>query len=339
VVSEPTAVEKKSEKPSTIDEWQLRSEFTNKISHALEPVRKDIRCDLADGCYGGTYVWVSHKLKALYFETPKAASSSIVRAFGMKHPFLWLRYDDIEDVLPIEYDTRPAVMDAYGEGAANTIALNIAYFFVAFGGRKHRGHRLRRIVDSKASRILDTKKGRYSLRNRIKDLCKAEDRDGFGFEVFYGTPSEAAEEYGRYFKFSVVRNPWDRMVSNYGMFCRSGDPIRLAQIEKLFGIPPDRISFQKFVEMSSGHRNHHWEQYVRYLPMTSSGTVMLDVTATFETIGTDWKRVQEALGIDVGLGHHNKSSHNDYRTYYDEETKAAVEKEFQEDIEAFGFCF
>jgi hypothetical protein len=66
---------------------------------------------------------------------------------------------------------------------------------------------------------------------------------------------------------------------------------------------------------------------------------MLDLTANLDTIGPDWKQTQKKLGTDLSLGHQNRSSHYDYPTYYDEETKAAVEKEFAEDIDTFGFCF
>lgn len=52
---------------------------------AKSPLRKNIRCDLYDcGCRVNSFIWVNHRKKVIYFESPKTACSSIKKALGIR---------------------------------------------------------------------------------------------------------------------------------------------------------------------------------------------------------------------------------------------------------------
>jgi len=62
----------------------------------------------------------------------------------------------------------------------------------------------------------------------------------------------------------------------------------------------------------------------------------------FENYVEDMKTVLELSGIsidDVNIPHTNKTSHNNYREYYDEDTKNMVGEMYKDDIVRFGYTF
>lgn len=67
--------------------------------------------------------------------------------------------------------------------------------------------------------------------------------------------------------------------------------------------------------------------------------MLMDFIGKMENIEADFAHVCEHLGIRNTLRHLNKSEHRDYRSYYNEETKALVARTFRDDIETFGYSF
>jgi len=64
-----------------------------------------------------------------------------------------------------------------------------------------------------------------------------------------------------YFKFTFVRNLWDRMVSNWKMFTRV--PFRIRQIESM--TDRDVSEFPDFVDFAWLQPNHHWQPQALFL--------------------------------------------------------------------------
>ncbi|BBM87489.1 sulfotransferase family 2 domain-containing protein [Candidatus Uabimicrobium amorphum] len=160
-----------------------------------------------------------------------------------------------------------------------------------------------------------------------------------GFVNLHKMPLEVASEYSNYFKFALIRNPWDKMVSNWFMFCKSNIPRRMQQIEDLFGMPPGNIDFPTFLQHAIVHRNHHWEQCVNFLPIDNQNKLLLDLIGQLDDIETCISTMKHKFGIELQLPRENTTNHSHYSNYYDTESIDIVRTMFPRDIAVFNFTF
>ena len=132
------------------------------------------------------------------------------------------------------------------------------------------------------------------------------------------------DKFQQYFKFSFVRNPWDRMLSEY-----------FYTISK-FGKPQKEFNRDEFLKTIKKYDLHHRTQW----SLLSDGKkLLMDFVGRFENLTYDWKFICEKLGVDIELPHRNTTQHKHYSHYYDEETKSAVALRFEDDIVKFGYTF
>jgi len=135
------------------------------------------------------------------------------------------------------------------------------------------------------------------------------------------------EEYASRYKFTFVRNPWDWQVSLYHFIQQN----KLNHQRRLVS----SMSFDEYIEWRVTEDLHLQSEYV----CDRHGNLMVDEVGKFETLNDDFARISERLGLDVELPHENATQHRDYRTYYDDRTRALVGEAFAEDIERFGYDF
>lgn len=128
------------------------------------------------------------------------------------------------------------------------------------------------------------------------------------------------EKWDEYFKFSFVRNPWDRLVSMY--FYRRD--VRCV-------IPSD-MSFKGFVRWV--HFDCHPFTQVKWF---QDRLQEMDFIGRFENL-EDYQVIRERFGLDE-LPHHEATTHDHYTTYYDLETRQFVADYYAEDIKEFGYSF
>lgn len=165
-------------------------------------------------------------------------------------------------------------------------------------------------------------------------------------ERFYGrglqhlTGPRLREELGddavfaAYFKFSVVRNPWDRLVSTCAWADRKWADGRML----------DRDEFEAFVRRThaaftaAAPRHPHVVPQVEYV-LDAAGRPIVDFLARFETLDRDWQVVRARLGIEADLPVRMRSVHRPYAEYYGPDTRAMVAEIYAGDIDAFGYRF
>jgi hypothetical protein len=163
------------------------------------------------------------------------------------------------------------------------------------------------------------------------------------------------DKFERYFKFSFVRNPWARLVSEYRYRSRYAHQFSF----KTF-------VFRKMPRPSWNDRYRHVMPQVRYLT-DAHGELLVDFVGRFENLQADFGHVCRVLGfgecdlprVNVsqahagGLfsrrtlyrlagalrGHLGSPERKDYRAYYDEETREKVAEIYREDIRMFGYAF
>jgi hypothetical protein len=146
--------------------------------------------------------------------------------------------------------------------------------------------------------------------------------------------------FKRYFKFAVVRNPWDRLVST----CAWSDQ-KWAR-----GIELGRPEFDLFVRQLHGASRAakatsrpmilpaQLEPQISYV-LDEQRQLLLDFVARYENLAADWEYIRTRLGVAAALPERMRSHHRPYQEYYDEETRAMVAEIYAEDVNAFGYAF
>jgi Sulfotransferase family len=156
---------------------------------------------------------------------------------------------------------------------------------------------------------------RFGLRNPKYNIKKhstlGEYRDALGNEQFRSL-----------YKFTCVRNPWDRMVSYY--FTPTQSP-EIWDRKKFRRIISKAVSVADYLRLNQGEED----------PFAN-----VDYIMRFENLADDFRTVCGTLGISPGaLPRYNRSSREHYSKYYDDELRDLVRARFVAEIERFGYTF
>lgn len=134
------------------------------------------------------------------------------------------------------------------------------------------------------------------------------------------------------FAFTLVRNPWDRMVSYYHWLkvqTFSHPDVALAQ----------KMDFEGFVthpRTQATFKNSPAASYMR----RPDGTEQCNAFIRIEHFTTDAAPLLAHLGFDLVLPHANPSARApDYRSYYTDASAQAVAQSCAADIARFGYGF
>jgi hypothetical protein len=164
----------------------------------------------------------------------------------------------------------------------------------------------------------------------LENLAPLSDDDSFSQMV---SATEASTRYTpviykKSFKFSFVRNPWDRVVSAF------------------FQKPPsllENLTFESFLHQALTDKR---DSLLSLLPSQTEnlklhGKIHMDYVGRFETLYRDWKTACMLSGVPhTRLPRLKKSVRFSHRFYYrTPEMIAIVAKHFEEEIDTFEFAF
>jgi chondroitin 4-sulfotransferase 11 len=159
-------------------------------------------------------------------------------------------------------------------------------------------------------------------------------------------------EYEDHFKFSFVRNPWDRVISCYsdkilhenvtnhqyinGVFRRY-----VSKYKDLFYMG---MTFEDFVRVISKIPDTQADRHFRSqrcFITDQDGNDLTDFVGRFENLRSDLAFVARRTGLGpFKLYHENKSTRpSDYRRMYTEGTKRLIAERYKDDIERFDYRF
>jgi hypothetical protein len=151
------------------------------------------------------------------------------------------------------------------------------------------------------------------------------------------------QEFDSFFKFTFVRNPWDRLVSAY-FYLRDGgrtegDRAIAEAIVKPY--PSFRDFVLQFVTEKNVSDTVHFKPQYQYVCMTNRDLPQVDFIGRFERLEEDFEHVRKRLGLSEPLASQNRgrSRPDRYRASYDQEMIDRVARVYRRDIELFGYSF
>ncbi len=156
------------------------------------------------------------------------------------------------------------------------------------------------------------------------------------FRYWLDSPAKADS----YFKFTFVRNPYDRLVSAYH-FLKAGG---MDQRDKTWA--EDNLSefesFEDFVKNwvtpSNIAKKNHFQTQLSFLCAPRSKVPKVDFIGRIENFNDDMNIVRARLGLALGeTVHVNQSERKDYRSYYTDEMLSIVRRVYADDIEILGY--
>jgi len=138
-----------------------------------------------------------------------------------------------------------------------------------------------------------------------------------------------AEKFMRYFKFAFVRNPWDRLVSEYEFLLKRPSHGRHTRVKKLDG-------FKQFIQMQIPRG----DAYQTNMLCDRDGNLLMDFVGKIEGLQSDWYIVSERIGIpQQALPLSNVTRHRHFQDYYDDESRQLVAHHWNREIELFEYRF
>lgn len=167
---------------------------------------------------------------------------------------------------------------------------------------------------------------RFEIRNRcygtIKHSTLAEYRAALPGNLYDGL-----------FKFAVMRNPWERLISLYF------SPHRVVTLQV------SEWSRANFLALlGSGERAvQTLRHFITFTPPPPAGTALdseLDFLLRYENLKGDFAQLCDRLSLPrVALPRYNASDRKPYTHYYDEELREIVGQRFAEEIAFGGYEF
>lgn len=215
-------------------------------------------------------------------------------------------------------------------------------------GQTEEGHSIKHFVERKSIFVHIPKAAGISIVRSLFPETAGSDYLGPGHATMtdyrlWLRPSELAD----FFKFTFVRNPWDRAYSAYRFLKKGGINSRdRAWARANLAAYPDFDSFVKGWMRPKGVLDalHFRPQYL-FLTLPFSQKPRMDFVGYFENLEEDYRHVRSrVLGDDseAGLIHANSSGAGaspSYRAVYSDEARRIVAEVYRKDIELFGYTF
>lgn len=154
------------------------------------------------------------------------------------------------------------------------------------------------------------------------------------------------EEYDSFFKFTVIRNPFNLLYSTWAYYVKQNEfDIDFNEWIKWRFTQNYRKYKHLSIDHPAGESNLRITYYMNRYPQTfwlvnHEGDFILDHLVCFEHLSDDMKEVYEKLGLsDFYLPHANKN-HDDGSKYIDKYTQESIDivkEHFKIDLDLFGY--
>jgi hypothetical protein len=138
-----------------------------------------------------------------------------------------------------------------------------------------------------------------------------------------------AETWESYFKFAIVRNPWERFVSYCAFMSRTDGQFTAAP----------RAAMARVLD-NPAHRERVVFRPQHEFVCDEHGRPAIDFVGRHERMQAAFDEICDRIGLPrQQLERVNASSHGPWRDYYDADLRARVAALYARDIEIFGYRF
>ncbi len=155
-----------------------------------------------------------------------------------------------------------------------------------------------------------------------------------GLQHLFATQIRAevgSETFKEYYKFSIVRNPWSKTVSQFS-YMKSRPDLR-----EFLGMNEDDV-FKRYLELIRKKTHVQWDKQYKFV-LDNNGEPLVDFIGRFEEYDAAVSTILRHLQIDAKVGRAQSSPHAPYAEYYDAESIELVADLFREDIGIFKYSF
>lgn len=143
-----------------------------------------------------------------------------------------------------------------------------------------------------------------------------------------------------YFKFTNIRNPWDRIVSEYFYHSKRDLPSDVSFEQYVMNHCKINRTGQLYTEVNekNGKRRYLCDFYIRYEHLKE------DIISVCKLLGIpeeDYANIDDELPeFRTEYREHDRDGRKfHYSTYYNEKTRNKVAELYKDDIEKFGYVF
>jgi hypothetical protein len=142
------------------------------------------------------------------------------------------------------------------------------------------------------------------------------------------------EIFNSFYKFTIVRNPWDRIVSQFAYMQTRPD------LMDFIGMQPD-TEFKAYLGLIQKKQHVQWMPQTDFI-LDQDGTLLVDKIGRLESIEKDSNEVFDILGVcreqDKNF-HANRSERKSIDHYYDQESAEMVGEIYSSDISYLNYGF
>lgn len=138
------------------------------------------------------------------------------------------------------------------------------------------------------------------------------------------------------YKFTVVRNPWDKVLSHYKYRVKTNQT----------DLKTNPIPFDEWVQKTYGpHKDYkYYDRPKMFQPQVDwlkdfNHHLKIDKIIKFENLAEGYSEIANTLAIESELPHLNKTRKSNYKDYYNQETIEIIADWFDEDIRLFEYSY
>jgi len=153
---------------------------------------------------------------------------------------------------------------------------------------------------------------------------------------------DSPDKADEYFKFTFVRNPYDRLVSAFHFLKAGGMDVRDKEWSQKnlskFNTFEDFVL--NWVTEENVATKNHFEPQLSFICMPGSKVPKVDYIGRVENFDEGMAYVGSRIGVPIDeTVKVNRSRRSDFRTYYSDEMISIVRRVYSDDIEVLGYDF
>lgn len=177
----------------------------------------------------------------------------------------------------------------------------------------------------------------------VGQLCMSRGIRGIGHNTRdpnYVSLAQYKRSHPGIFSFTIVRNPWDRLVSAYHFLSRGG--LNANDSEDADRYVNRYSGFNEFV--AGAFRDDAILRQIHFRPqyqwISDENGIIADYVGKFENLQHDISECLALIGMpDYELPHVNRATHEHYTHYYSGESIEIIRNVYARDLALFGYSY